>query len=285
MDFLDKAITKFCFKHPNFGIKNLMMWLVGGTGLVYIVYLMDTTGTFLNYLRFSPTLILHGQVWRLVTFLFIPTDTNIFYLLISLFLYYFIGTSLERQWGTARFTIYYATGWLFNVLYGIILTLFGFEQYCTWIDTSYLNLSLFFAYAVLWPDQQFLLMFIIPVKIKWLAWLDAALFVYEIIANASLFPFNLLPVVAILNFLIILGPTLYREVFGVRRTRKRQKIKFNKSAFNKKSTDEDPFQQKCSVCGRTSKDNPGLEFRYCSRCVGYHCFCIDHINNHIHFTE
>lgn len=261
-----------------------MLFIVAGTGIVYLVDMMDTTGTFLYYFYFSPELIARGEVWRLFSFLLLPRDSNPFFLLISLYFYYFIGSSLERQWGTPRFTIYYIFGWFFNVIYGLVMY-FVDGYYMINMDAYYLNLSLFFAFAAMWPDQQVLLMFIIPVKMKWLAWLDAALFAIDIIRSWSVFPYNLLPLVSILNFLLFCGPSLLDHFKGGRRNYSRH-IRFEvNNNRNERRHEKLNYHHKCSVCGKTDTEYPNLEFRYCSKCVGYHCFCEEHINNHVHFTE
>ena len=144
-------------------------------------------------------------------------------------------------------------------------------------------MSLFFAVATLFPDMQVLLFMIIPVKMKWLAVADAALFLYEIIGNWSAFPVNLLPAVAMLNYLVFFGAELWR-----RRPRgsSAETVNFRReSARVRREQRHELYKHKCAVCGRTDVTNPELEFRYCSRCAGYHCFCQDHINNHIHFSE
>ncbi len=282
MDFIDKAVSKFCYRHPKFGIRNLMLYIVVGNVFVYLVALMDSSGAFLQALAFYPGKILRGQVWRLFTFLFIPSDYNPIYLLLTLYLYYFIGSALERQWGAARFTIYYLSGWLFNVIFGFICYAFGSQP---GLDAYYLNMSLFFAFAVLWPDHTLLLMFIIPIKIKWLAYLDAALFIVSVVRYSSLFPLNLLPIVAVLNFLLFLGPSLFRQIFR-KRSYATRRVQFKAASRRAERTEAHAaYRHKCAVCGRTDADHPELEFRYCSRCKGYHCFCQDHINNHVHFTE
>ena len=129
-----------------------------------------------------------------------------------------------------------------------------------------------------------LLFFIIPIKVKYLAYLDAALFVFGVITMS--FPLNLLPVVAVLNYLVYCGDWLF-DFFRPSHVRQRQKtVNFKREARRiQREQANKPYHYKCAVCGRTDADHPELEFRYCSRCVGYHCFCQDHINNHIHFTE
>lgn len=283
MKSFSRTINRFCAKHPGFGIRNLMMYIIIGNVLVYFVDIMDTTGTFMSYMYFNSELILHGQIWRLITFLFIPTDTSLIYFAISLYFYYFIGSTLEQYWGTAKFSIYYLFGALFTMIYGIAMGFIYKDQYL-YIDASYLNLSMFFAFAVLFPDTRVLLFFIIPVKIKWLAILDAVVFALGIIFNP--FPENMLPVIAIANFLLFFGQDFIDMCTANRRANSKQAINFRKAAKRAKMEMNDaPYRHKCAVCGRTDISDPDLEFRYCSKCAGYHCFCIEHINNHIHFTE
>lgn len=293
MKAIDRAVARFCYKHPRFGIRNLMLWLVAGSGAVFLLNMMDTTGTLLSYIYFDPGLILRGQVWRLVTFLLMPTDSNIFFEIISLYFYYFIGSSLERQWGTGRFTIYYLFGILFNIIFGFAMyyvlrsnlgALAGIAVGGS-MSASYLNLSMFFAFASIWPDAQVLLFFFIPVKMKWLALVDAVFFAVSIFAQMDLFPMNLLPLVAILNFFIFCGGNLKLN-FRRDRGYSKRRSEFRSAIHQVKNEEKvQGYRHKCSVCGRTDVSNPELEFRYCSKCQGYHCFCEDHINKHIHFTE
>jgi membrane associated rhomboid family serine protease len=264
-----------------------MLYIVIGQCIVFLFSQMDTTGLLMNFLRFYPQLILKGQLWRLITFIFVPEFTNIFALAISLYFYYFVGGALERQWGSGKFTIFYFSGVLLTIIVGLIAGLLTNSLYVLFLNTHYINLSMFFAFAALFPETRLLLFFIIPVKVKWLAYFDAALFIYGMIVSP--FPLSLLPAVAILNFFIFCGDILISSIGTFRRRYSPQAINFRKASkqvhrnqVNRTST---PYRRKCAVCGRTDTDYPNLEFRYCSRCAGYHCFCIDHINSHIHFKE
>lgn len=281
---LMNQIDRFCYKHPRFGIPNLMLVIVIGSGALWLLMQMDTTGRLFEMLCFSAQGVLHGQIWRLVTFAFMPTNSNLVWLLVSLYFYYFIGSALEREWGTAKLTIYYVSGMLLTAVYGIVVSLIVGQDVI--LSAVYLNLSLFFAFATLFPDMQVLLFFIIPIKIKWLAYLDAALFAYEMIRPGVALPLRLLPIIALLNYLVFCGDWLF-DLIRPSRIRQRQKtVNFKREArrINREQR-ERPYTRKCAVCGRTDTEHPELEFRYCSRCAGYHCFCQDHINNHIHFTE
>jgi len=260
-----------------------MRYIVFASAAVFIAHMMDTSGNFLALLRFDPSLIMRGQIWRIVTWILFPIDFSPIFLAISLYFYYMIGTTLEREWGASKFTIYYIFGVLLHIIYGFI-TWFALG-WTPFIIPSFLNLSMFFAFAVLFPDHRILLLFIIPVKIKWLALANAAFFVYTITVNllAGRFMPALLPVIATLNFLLICGYDLLLLLRPIKARTSTKAIKFKKAARKVQREDSRPYRHKCAVCGKTDTDNPGLEFRYCSRCEGYHCFCIDHINNHVHF--
>ena len=281
-----KRVDLFCYKHPRFGINNLMMIICIANIAVWLFSAMDTTGLLVNLLTFSPYHILRGQVWRLLTFVFVPMYSSPFSLLISLYFYYFIGSTLERQWGTGRFTIYYLCGILLQVIYGFIIYLTTGINYG--MSANYINLSMFFAFATLYPDNVVLLFFIIPIKMKWLAVIDALYFAYSIFSNlgAGMGLMSFLPLIAILNYFLFCGDMLFGSVLPRGRQQRKNTVDFKREVHRIKYEQRNKnYTRKCEVCGRTDTDYPDLEFRYCSRCAGYHCFCQDHINNHIHFTE
>ena len=281
-----RSIDRFCAKHPRFGIPNLMLYIVIANAVVYLFSMIDRSGGFFLYnLYFIPSRIFAGEIWRLITFIFIPEGSNILFVALFLYFYYFIGNTLENTWGSGRFTVYYILGYLLTVVFGLVVWLFtGSSTVTMALDAHYLNLSMFFAFATLYPDTQVLLFFIIPIKIKWLALVDAAYFLYAFIA--STFPMNFLPVVAVLNYLIFCSSDLARVLSPLK-----YRFSGRRASFKSKARKVENFKasgayvRQCSVCGRTEKDYPNLEFRYCSKCDGYHCFCIDHINDHVHFKE
>ena len=290
MRALQQWLERFCHKHSRLGIPGLMKYIVIGNILVFILDMFGVGGVYAasNLLSFSSSSILHGEVWRLITFVFVPYIAGrriaaFLWLAILLYFYYWIGTALEREWGTAKFTIFYLFGVVLNILMGFVVGV---------ATMSYVNLSMFFAFATLFPDMQVLLFFIIPVKVKWLAWVDAAFFAFTIvrllIAGHPLYA--LLPVIAILNYLLFfasdIGDTLgyWKRRAGSRMGRKTgpKVINFNNAKTKTKAGAKEAYLHKCAVCGKTDVSDPGMEFRYCSKCNGYYCYCIDHINSHIH---
>ncbi|MDO5458313.1 MAG: hypothetical protein Q4F32_01600 [Eubacteriales bacterium] len=271
-----RLIDRFCYKHPNFGIPNLMRYLTIANVVFWI--LGTANSVLLSYLRFDAGLIMQGQIWRLITFMVYPPSMGLLAFLVFYF-YYWMGTALEQVWGTAQFNIYLLIGWALTVIYGFLVYFIGGLRIS--IDAQYLYLSMFFSYAALFPDQTVLLFFFIPIKMKYMAIIDAVYFLAAVITNP--FPVNLLPVVAVLNFFIFFSGTLLQRI---PKKASQSTINFRKASQKiRREEREKLYHHKCAVCGRTDTDYPGLEFRYCSRCAGYHCFCSDHINNHIHFTE
>ena len=284
------SVERFCARHPRFGIPNLMRYIVIGNVVVYILSMLsrNADATALDFLAFNLNSLLHGEVWRLVTFVFVPEYSSPFALLISLYFYYWIGSILEREWGTAKFTLYYAGGALLTLLGVVITSLITGNHFYTLAGTGYVNLSMFLAFAVLFPNMTVLLFFIIPIKIKWLAIIDGAFFAFEIVSG--ILSGNVVgiitPVLALLNFAIFITPhvrylrqkTQYRHSPGV--------VNFRRTVHQAQQQQQKaPYHHKCAVCGRTDTDYPDLQFRYCSKCAGYHCFCQDHIFSHVHFTE
>ena len=290
MKKLYDGVQRFCAAHPRFGIPNLMRVIVIGNVAVYVLMLLTQANdaNALSFLTFNLNALLHGEVWQLVTFVFVPAYSSPFALLISLYFYYWIGSTLERQWGTAKFNLYYISGTLLTVLGVVLASLITGNPYLTAAGTGYVNLSMFFAFAFLFPDTTVLLFFILPVKMKWLAYLDGALFAFDIIKaiGAHNWAGVVLPIVALLNFAVFIWPEVHYLKERAKYQNSRKTVQFRQAQQQQaKQAKQQGYRHKCAVCGRTDTDYPDLQFRYCSKCVGYHCFCQDHIFNHVHFTE
>lgn len=282
MKFLERfnrGVSRFLYNHPNFGIPRLMLYLIIGNALVYLFTMMDRTGMLAWYLCLAPDRLLKGEIWRLVTFVFVPNTGRLIFLVIELYFYYLIGSTLERAWGVGKFTVYYLCGMAITVVYGILASLITGRSLA--LTGSYLSLSMFFVYATLWPDNQVLLFFFIPVKVKWLAWFEAAVFLLTMITGRTL-----LPLVGLANYFLFCGTSLLASLKFFRMRNRGQARQFRRNVKRAENRqDGRTYTRKCAVCGRTDTDYPELEFRYCSQCVGYHCFCSEHIHSHIHFTE
>ena len=148
-------LDRFCAKHPRFGIPNLMLYIVIGQVVVFFLDLFFRGLLSAYWLPLYRAPLLQGQVWRLVTFIFIPSSgSNPFYLLLSCYFYYWIGRMLEREWGTAKFTLFYLSGVVLSILSALIL---GYAS------IYYINLSIFLVIATLYGEMQVLLFFVIPI--------------------------------------------------------------------------------------------------------------------------
>ena len=287
MKGLRHRFERFCFQHRTKGIPNLMLYITLGSAIVYLLSMFDRNQTLYYALCFDRTRILQGQVWRLFTYAFTYDAGNILLTAVGLFCYYTLGNAMEHAWGTLRFNLFYLAGIILMDAYAM---LFG-----GWADISYLNLSLFLGYATLYPDSRFLLFFFIPVKAWIFAVIDLVLTVIDVITYTSMgrFPFSLFPLVAIGNYFLFFGKDVlnviplswrrgFRQPFAKKTVKKTGTIPFPGVQSHQADTAKAPYTHRCTVCGRTDVSNPELEFRYCSRCSGYHCYCEEHIGNHTH---
>ena len=280
------AFNRFCFKHRSKGIPNLMLYISLGTGLLYLLSMATNDFRLYYYLLFDRDLILQGQVWRLITYPLTYYLSNPLLMLISLVCYYSLGRAMENVWGTLKFNLFYLGG---IVMMDVYCMIFG----CV-ADVTYLNLSLFLGYATMYPDARFLILFIIPVKAWILALIDLVLILSGLFTNQ--FPYNLFSIISVANYFLFFGadvlnilPTSWRA--NARRLIRKQGqtkgpkvVPFPHAGSYEASTAKPkaPYTHRCTVCGRTDVDSPNLEFRYCSRCSGYHCYCEDHISTHAH---
>ena len=292
MKNLRNRFERFCYRNRDKGIPNLMLYITLGSALVYVMSMMDKSATLYYALCFNRTLILQGQVWRLFTYVFTYSAGNVLLTAITLFCYFTIGRAMENSWGTCKFNLFYLTGVL---LMDVFCMIFGGNA-----TVYYLNLSLFLGYATLYPESRFLLFYIIPVKAWIFAVIDLAITLYEVVGMtmAGLFPLSLFPLVAIANYFLFFGKDVAnvfplswransRRAFKKKKTYGPKTVPFPKAGSYEATTAtvKAPYNHKCTVCGRTDVSHPDLEFRYCSRCSGYHCYCQDHISNHTHVEE
>lgn len=196
-----KWIYKLENKFGHICIHNLMMVIIVGQAMVYLATMLSPAVNLMGLFSLSRSAVLSGQVWRLVTFVFVPTTTSPISLLLTLYFYYLIGHTLEQTWGDFRFNVYYLLGML-GAIAASFLTGFG--------TTYYLNLSLFFAFAMLYPDFQVLLFFIIPIKMKWMALFSGALCLIDFVFGGWASKASIL--FALINFLIFFGGDFLRTV-------------------------------------------------------------------------
>ena len=184
----------------RYGIPNLAKYLALGQLVVWVI-VRFFYGDLLGLITLSRSGLMHGQIWRLVTFVFVPPLTfNPLYLVLDLYFLYFVGTSLENSWGSFRFTLYYLIG-----MAGAIVSCLLLGTY----SSSTLLYSLFFAFACLYPDVEVLLFFILPIKVKWMGIAAAALYLWDFLWAGMWYKLGM--VLGLVNFFLFFGPTLWQN--------------------------------------------------------------------------
>ncbi len=289
-------LAKMERKYGKYAISNLTKYILFGYCIGYVLQLLGALFGFgiLNVFTFDPYKIMHGQIWRIVTWLIIPPEDLSIFTFIMLFFYYWVGNSLERTWGTFKYNFYFFAGVFFTVVIVMIFYIlciypfgYGAEKevlgmfISAYVSTYYINLTFFLALAFLYQDIQVMLMFLLPVKMKWLAYFDIAIMLYEVFAslvkNTGIMRF-VLPVVVLasmLNFILFYCNDYKKGSRGKTQFRDRQ-VKVQRPV-NSQIT-----KHKCAICGRTEKDNEELSFRFCSKCNGNYEYCQDHLFTHTH---
>jgi membrane associated rhomboid family serine protease len=293
-----KLLNQLEKKFGKYAIKNLMYYIILLYALGFAILLFQPD-IYFNWLALDAQAILQGQIWRIFTYIIYPPSGSLITILISLYFYYIVGSMLERQWGTFRFNLYFFTGVLLHAVAAIFI-------YLVWgmvlmMGTYYLNLSMFFAFAALFPNMQVLFMWLIPIKMKYLAWIDGAYFVVTILAgfmsdyiSPALYnrlagfgivankAYAVMALVSLLNFLI------YASTFGSVKRMSPKEVQ-RRAVYAQKVQQaqkmRDLPRHKCVICGRTEKDHPDLEFRYCSKCDGNYEYCQDHLFTHEHVKK
>lgn len=310
-----KLMSDFERKYSKYTIPNLSLYLIIAYVVGYVIELVSPE--MYSFLEFNPYWVFHGQIWRIVTWILVPPEELGIFTIIMLLLYYQLGRGLEHAWGTYRFNVYIFSGFIFTVagsliLYAVLLVLHHFnvlptdmysqmlaygmtgvgEFFGTYIgmcvSTYYINMSIFLAYAATYPEEQLLLYFIIPIKIKWFGYIYGAYLIFDIIQafkTGSLIAGIIITVlifVSLLNFFIYLIFSKHRGKYNPKQVKRRHEYKKNIRQA-RPNTYENGARHKCVVCGRTELTNPELTFRYCSKCSGNKEYCQDHLFTHEHY--
>ena len=233
-----------------------------------VIYALRFVGINLYpFLYFDAGLIFSGQIWRAFTFIFVTPDTSLIFAALVFYFYYVIGETLEQQWGSFAFTVYY-------VLNIVVSAVIGLLSGGIIVNAYYVNLAMFLAYGFSFPNATVMLFMIIPLKMKYLAWIYVAFEVLWVITGTTLSA-RLIPLSGLICFLIFFWPDLIsyiKRYLGVNR-KVSQKPKKNPTIH---------AIHKCEVCGRTEADDRDLQFRFCSRCNGFHEYCLEHLYTHEH---
>jgi hypothetical protein len=291
MNFLNKLERKI----GKYAIPNLSKYLIFGYILGYLIQFINPN--LLNVISLNPYLILHGQVWRLVTWIIIPpSGFSILWTVVMLYFYYSVGNDLERTWGTFYYNVYLFMGMLFTAIGSFLvmglsyvpsleineaMKYFGEASYfnivSSYFSTYYVNMSIFLGFAMTFPEVRVLLMFVIPIKVKWLG------IAYAVMLLADMFRTDLVGKIVIaaslLNFVVFFLMTR-SGIWRMSPREVKRRHDFNKEV--KKARPMSVAKHKCAVCGKNSEDNPDAEFRFCSKCNGNYEYCQDHLFTHTH---
>lgn len=289
-------------KYGKYAIKNLPLVLIICYAIGYFLQLIDRSGVLIGYMSLNPYAIFYkGQIWRFFTWVLIPPEGFSILVLIMLFFYYSISKSLDRVWGTWTFNVYIFSGMLFTIVGTIIMFLimkfiptnvvaqYGLENVMQafslgYVSTYYINMSIFLAYAATFPDASVLLMFFIPIKMKYLGYFYAGFLVLECL-QGGLYK-TIVVAFSLLNFIVFF--LLQRKRFKgspkarFQQAKRRHEFRSEVERSKSESFANGISKHKCAICGRTELDYPNLEFRFCSKCNGNYEYCADHLFTHKH---
>lgn len=257
LDHLEKRFGKFA-------IPGLIRIVVGFNALVFVLQIINPY--FIDLIDLDPQKVMQGEVWRLVSYIFIPriqpgAAFSLLLVLIALWILWIMGEGLEEAWGSFKLNAFYFCG-----MFGVTVAAFFFGGGAS---NLYLNLSIFFAFATLYPNHVFYLFLILPVKVKWLAWLAVAFVVVLPLAGGT-WAMRLAIVASLGNYLLFFGPDLLRN------WREQQKIMERRRKFEREAEGEAATLHRCTTCGRTEDSDPELDFRVASDGEEY---CVDHLPN------
>lgn len=259
-----KLLNNLQRRFGRFAVPHVTEGLIVCQVLTYLFY--QGNAAFQERITLVPSLVLKGEVWRLVTFLCEPPVTNLLFAFFFWYMFFLMGTALENTWGTFRYNIYLLVGWAATV--GV-----SFLQPDMTGSPAFLQGSVFLAFAYLYPDFQLLLFFILPVKVKWLALLQW-IFCLLVIAFGELMA-QLMAAASVCNFVLFFWHDIWlRMKSGQRRM----------AAQAKTISQANAARHTCYVCGVTNLSDPKTSFRYCSKCVGTPCYCAEHIHTHPHLV-
>ncbi len=247
----------------RYAIEHLTYAIVGGMALVFI--LGQALPHFYGLLRLDIELVKAGQVWRLVTYLFLPTSSSLIWILFSLYWVWMVGSNLENEWGPFKFNVYYFLGmagtttaaWLTGAAVG----------------NSFLNLSLFLAFATLFPEYEIRLFMLLPIRVKWLGLLSAAYAAYAFVSGDWVVRGAVLA--AIGNYFLffsghLLGLLRSRSV-QVRQAAKRTSMRPVAPATG---------GRECAICGASEDSGADIRVCSCEKCGSPRTLCLEHARHH-----
>ena len=267
-------LDQFERRFGRFGVPHVTLYIIIGQVFVCLSYLLGLLD--LRQFVLVPSLVMGGEPWRLLTFLFYPPPVN-FNSMFSLallpfawWIFYLMGNALEHHWGALRYNLF--------LLAGIALAIAAsFLSPDSAVTNYYLFGSVFLAFAWLNPDFELSLFFILPIKIKWLALFTCGLYVYKLVSGPA--PDRWQIVASAATMLLFFGAEFTNSLRYRRRT-----MAVQAQRVTEEKQGPQP-RHRCRVCGKTDLSNPDWDFRYCSKCAGDECYCPEHIANHEHVLE
>jgi membrane associated rhomboid family serine protease len=260
MNFLDKLERKL----GRIAIPNITLYLVMGQAFFYVAAYSGRLDV--GRMLLIPSLVLSGEWWRLLAFVFIPPSTSLIFVFFALYFFYMMGTALEGHWGTFRYNLFLLIGYLITVAVSFLV------PYGTGTNI-FLGASVFLAFAHLYPEFVIYIFFVLPVKIKWLALLTWIGYGWQLIAGDWMT--RVLVIASIGNYLLFFGKDIaLRTRYGGRKMA---------SQARDIAKSREPFHR-CTVCGKSDLSHPDMEFRYCPDCGGLG-YCMEHIMNHEHRSK
>jgi Rhomboid family len=239
VSWIDKLERRFGF----LGIPGLIRIVVAFSALVYLLTYINPD--FISVLDLDRARVWRGEVWRVVTYIFLPRVSSPLWVLLALWFLWFIGEGLERAWGPFRLTLYF--------LLGMIGTTVAALKFQADFSNTMLMASLFYAFAWFYPDEVIYVFFILPVKIKWLAWVSAALLIAGFVLRPNSYRIAL--IAAFINYLLFFGPEI------LHRARHRRDVSTRRRRFETDSRSNAEALHKCATCGATEFTDPNMEFR------------------------
>lgn len=275
MSFLDRFERRF----RKYSVSNITKIVVAGMIFFYAISFINPE--LIQFINYNPAKILKGEIWRLITFIFIPGSRNIILLFFEVMFFYWVGTGLELRWGSFKFTLYYLGGFLGAVIATLLVAVFGtLDTFLASFSVSaFFSMNLFLAFAWYYGNEEIRFMMILPVKVKYLAILDLLMILYALY-NAGSWEARIIMLASMLNLIVFYASVLTKRA----KNKKRYynfKIKVHKADRIQKKT----ARHRCAVCGITEKIDPDMQFRFCSKCEGDYEFCENHLRNHEHIKK
>ncbi len=272
-----KMLDKFQRRFGRFAIPNLTLVIIAGQVFFYLlnysnpeilgaVNSLDGEYTH-GMIDLVPSLVLGGQYWRLVTFIFTPPSEHAIFMIFAWYIFFLMGTALEGTWSAFRYNLFLLIGYLATLCAAFTVP----EAAAT---TAFIGGSVFLAFAYMFPDFTLHLFFVLPIRIKWLAMLTWIMYFF-VLVTGSLQVIGLLGA-SLVNYFVFFGRDIALRMRSGHRTMRSQAKHIARQTVPRHC---------CRICGITNLTHPDMDFRYCSACADTSCYCEEHLRNHAHLEE